>query len=63
MKDKEQKKEYEAPVLTAVSFKVEQGFATSGLLSLFSSNPEWGDESIEDRQDGGNWHSSDGGWF
>ena len=28
-------KTYEAPQLTAVTFKVEQGFATSGFSSLF----------------------------
>ena len=56
------KKQYEAPQLTVVSFKVERGYAASGVLSLFSSEPDYGDEALEDRQDGGNWGGTDG-WF
>ena len=58
------KKKYEAPHLTVVSFKTEQGYAASGLrsLALSGDQPDYGDESVEDRQNGGNWGGTDG-WF
>lgn len=63
MKETKDKRFYEAPQLTVVTFKTERGYALSnGELSLFSSNPEYGNEDLEDRQDGGNW-GGDGGWF
>ena len=41
MKDStNEKKTYEPPQLTVVSFKVEQGFATSGMSSLFVHSDE-----------------------
>ena len=49
------KKKYIAPALTAVSFKVEKGFATSGFSTLQLENDI---ESIEsyNRQGQENWH-------
>ena len=49
-------KTYEAPQLTAVTFKVEQGFATSGFSSLFTHQQDeattfgrsgYGDATVE----------------
>ena len=38
MNNKETKKAYEAPALTVVSFKTEQGYALSTLAGFWSSN-------------------------
>lgn len=57
---KSQKKQYEVPQLTVVTFKMETGYAESGKkLGLAGGK---GSKSLEDRQDGGNWGDSDG-WF
>ena len=64
--DKQCKKDYEAPAITVVTFKVEKGFAESGgilrslaLGELMSDN---GSQHLEDREDAGNWGNGDG-WF
>ena len=51
------KKHYEAPVLTVVTFQMERGYSSSLMLGL---SPGEGDQSIEQRQDGGNWGGNDG---
>lgn len=55
------KRPYEAPQLTVVSFKVEQGFAGSGVLSslMFWENSE--QDNMENYETQDNWHS--GGQF
>ena len=59
--ENQQKKQYEVPQLTVVTFKTEQGYATSGPNSLGMGSGK-GSKSLEDRQDGGNWGGTDG-WF
>ena len=59
--ENQQKKQYEVPQLTVVTFKTERGFAESGPKSLGLSSGK-GNKSVEDREDGGNWGGSDG-WF
>lgn len=50
------KKKYIAPALTAVSFKVEKGFATSGFSTLQLENDiEWLQSYNEQGQE--NWHN------
>lgn len=65
-KEQTEKKPYEAPQLTVVSFKVERGYAASGgkflsLEHLFTSD----DETIEQRNaSGGYFGGGDGdNWF
>ena len=54
------RKQYEAPQLTVVTFKTEQGYANSQpKLSLSNGT---GSKSLEGRENGGNWGNSDG-WF
>ena len=53
------KKSYETPKLTVVTFKYERGYGDSFKLGLTSGR---GRKTIEDRQDGGNWGGNDG-WF
>ncbi len=50
------KRPYEAPQLTVVSFKMERGFAESGLAKFFLVN-QYNQESntIESREDDGSW--------
>ena len=55
-----QKKQYQVPQLTVVTFKTELGFAGSGDKLGLSAGK--GAKSLEDRQNGGNWGDSDG-WF
>lgn len=38
------KKPYEAPRLTVVSFRVEQGYALSGLTNVFLLSDAWSDK-------------------
>ncbi len=45
-------KSYEAPQITAVTFKVEQGFATSGLTSLFVHQQQEDFEDVTFSRDG-----------
>lgn len=62
MKENYQKQPYEAPELTVVSFKVEQGFVGSG---PFGSLIFWDhiiediddEQQVEDYTTGHNWHS------
>ena len=62
MTSKDVKKEYEAPVLTVVTFQVEQGYANS-TKSLGLSTGH-GKKTLESRTDGGNWGGSDDdSWF
>lgn len=58
--ENQEKKPYDAPQLTVVTFKMEMGYAGS-VKSLGLSGGS-GRKSLEDRQDGGNWGNSDG-WF
>ena len=60
MTKKEDKKIYEAPLLTVVNFKAERGYASSGLLAFLGFGDEYGDQTLEDRQDGGNWGGDEG---
>lgn len=55
------KKPYEAPQLTVVTFKVERGYATSGVPSslMFWENSE--QDNMENYETQENWHS--GGQF
>lgn len=57
------KKMYEAPQLTAVSFKTERGYANSNIfkLALASSliNEPNVSNSLESREAGGNWGGSE----
>ena len=55
MKEKNGQQTYEAPQLTAVSFKVEQGFAGSGPFSalMFWENNEA--EQMEDYETANSW--------
>ena len=62
MTKKEEKKVYEAPALTVVTFKTERGYALSGPIFALGFSDEYGDEDVEDRTDGGHWGGSDG-WF
>lgn len=52
------KKQYEAPSLTAVSFKTEQGFAIS-MVSLMPDSPEYDYQQIEDYTTHSGWNSED----
>ncbi len=61
--DKQIKKDYEAPAITVVTFKVEKGFAvSSGVLPTLALSEDFlesdGSQYLEERQDGGSW-----GWF
>ena len=55
-------------MLTTVSFKMEHGFATSGFahklgLGLMDEYEQfYGDQNLEERQNGGTW-GGDNGWF
>jgi len=49
------KKKYIAPALTAVSFKVEKGFATSGFSTLQLENDELFESYNQQGQE--NWHN------
>ena len=56
---KQCKKNYEAPTITVVTFKVEKGFAESGgilraLALSMALSETYGSQSLENRQDGGN---------
>ena len=60
-----EKRPYEAPQLTVVTFKAERGYIVSNvavLLALSSANTgEPGvSQSLESREAGGNWGGSDG---
>jgi hypothetical protein len=50
------KKKYIAPALTAVSFKVEKGFATSGFSTLQLENDIELMQSYYNQQGQENWH-------
>ena len=65
MKKQNDKKAYEAPVLTVVTFKLEAGYALSTrMLALGLENASiYGDENVEDRVDGGYWGNNENGWF
>ena len=66
MMQQKEKKHYEAPSLTVVSFKIEQGYALSGLKMLAISSllaNDYGDQAIESRTNGGYWGNNDDGWF
>lgn len=54
------RKEYEAPYLTVVTFKAESGFAQS--TPMLGLCEDFGQETLEERNDGGNWGGNDG-WF
>lgn len=41
-----EKKSYEAPQLTVVTFKVEQGFAESGVASIFMHHDDVLDQEV-----------------
>lgn len=64
------KKVYETPQLTVVSFKMERGYASSGiepehtfLLGLISSS-ENSDRALESRTEAGYWGGGDeNSWF
>lgn len=55
--EKKEKRIYEAPSLTVVTFKAETGYAASlttvNLLSLLSTHPEYGSQTLESRIDNG----------
>lgn len=55
MKKETEKKTYEAPRLTAVTFKAERGYADSGMLGLGLEHQSEGSQSIEDRGDATTW--------
>lgn len=61
-----EKKAYESPQLTVVTFKAELGYASSLTfllaLSSIAAAIEQSSQSLESREDGGNWGGS-GGWF
>lgn len=61
MKTDKGKHKYEAPQLTAVSFKVEQGFAGSGVLDALMFWENSGQDNMEQYETDENWHS--GGTF
>lgn len=60
------KKTYESPQLTVVTFKTELGYAASGDLNILTlgllSSGDYGDQNIENRTNGGNWGGTVG-WF
>lgn len=65
---KKEKRIYEAPQLTTVTFKAERGYAESGALTSFyiALGASYASESgvsngLESRTDGGNW--GDGSWY
>ena len=65
--EKHEKKHYESPKLTAVTFRAERGYASSdperfGLLQLIGSGDPQGSENLESRTSGGYWGGSDS-WF
>lgn len=68
--EKEIAKTYVAPQLTVVVFKAAQGYSVSGLThtlglgALDENEMFYGDESLEDRQNGGYWGGSNNeSWF
>lgn len=66
MMQQKEKKRYEAPALTVVTFKAERGYALSGTKMLAFDNllaDDYGDQAIESRTDGGYWGNNDEGWF
>ena len=56
-------KTYEAPQLTAVTFKVEQGFATSGLSSLFTHQQDDYAEDVTTFSRDGYGSAAEQSWF
>ena len=63
MTRQKEKKDYEAPTLTVVSFKAELGYALSGTKKLGLDIVGDGDRALESRTDGGYWGNNDDGWF
>ena len=65
MKKHNNKNAYEAPALTVVAFKVENGYALSlRMLAIGLDNAStYGDDHVEDRIDGGYWGNNENGWF
>lgn len=62
MKNQE-KKDYQPPRLTVVTFKVEQGFAVSGVLeSLMFWENEHDANNMEAYETQDNWHSGGNFW-
>lgn len=66
MKEVKEKKAYEAPALTVVSFRTERGYAASGQFLLGIFVPE--EQSIETRRSSGGYFgdggaSDDEHWF
>jgi len=60
MKQENEKKLYEAPALTTVTFKTERGYAsslTSALTLGLLAEATRGDQSIESRTTGNSWGS------
>ena len=58
------RKNYVAPILTVICFKMERGFAVSneGVLALSGAGIDFGDDYLEERQDGGYW-GNNSNWF
>lgn len=59
-KSSNEKKTYEAPQLTAVSFKVEQGYAASTRM-FWNGDEDLSQDNMENYETQENWHS--GGQF
>ena len=61
---KKTKKEYSAPLLTVVSFRVERGFAASGILDqlFLLDNTDEPVRSMEQYEEQENWHSGGDFW-
>lgn len=57
-----EKKAYEKPQLIIVTFKTEHGYAFSSFAEMLGFAPDYGDEQLESRTDGGNWGGS-GEWI
>ena len=66
MNTMKEKKAYEAPQLTVVTFKAEAGYATSLTfllaLSSIAAALEQSSQSLESRENGGSWGGSDS-WY
>ena len=55
MKKETEKRTYEAPRLTVVSFKAERGYAASGMLGLGLEHQDEGSQTLEERGQATTW--------
>jgi hypothetical protein len=63
---KHEKKHYESPKLTAVTFRAERGYASSerdGFLQIIIGGDPQGSENLESRTSSGSYWGGSDSWF